>query len=192
MVLFMTGCGETSTSQQLPSWETQLSFAQKKAREVAPDVVLESVMTYRLPFKPPPDDHSYEVHFRFLNESGNIVDVSFVNTQMAETVFVIEALTESHPSIEEQKRREQVISTIQIGPEEAIEQTQTEVEAFATKYEHIGVELTLFITSSDEAQQARGAAAVWLVTYSEPSYALYDETAKLLILVDAQTGAILE
>lgn len=193
IALLLTGCRETNVPQEPTSWETQLNFAQTKARAVVPDVVLNRVMTFEFGFHPPRDAPSYKVFFDFLNEAGNIVTVSFVTNQMKETVHVSESnRIDPLPSEAEQQWREQVVSTIRVGPDEALERTRAAGDAFATGHEYVHVDLYLFITDSDKAQQARGAAAVWLVTYSEPLRGPDEETARLSVRVNAQTGAIID
>jgi hypothetical protein len=156
----------------------QLRSAQEKATRLDPSATLLYVTA-----GDPGRTGTLEVHFIFARLSDTVVVIDLEDTQVTESLQIrTDTWTETFPTPVEQAQLARALATVRLSPAEVVQQTVILRQDFARRYQsEPATDIVLAL------QPVCDSSAVWIVRY----YAASQEIARR-VLVDAQTGAILD
>jgi hypothetical protein len=151
---------------QTAAWTTQLNAAQQAAHAVDPQAVLIEVMaspvsatTGVLPLKN---------GFEFVRPSLDIIRVSFVDTNITQTIATdpknSSLLSGGYPAKKDREYMTNALATVKISATEALHKTTADGQAFAER-ENEKANVIVGLHFDQKTQQQFGILAAWHIVY---------------------------
>lgn len=183
ILVVLGGCGrinsENNSNHSANTWPSVLEEAQKKAFEVDPDAVIDTVRATTTDNKEP---NTFNFDFVFLLPSGKELTINYTSISGFQ-VNAASGVQLQKPSSEELQIRKQIIDKDIIGPQEALDNGKSFVEEIE-RTGPLTLPISPILVVGSFVEKDYGVQAVW-------TYDIVNSQERGVIAMDATTGDII-
>jgi len=184
--LVLAGCKYGVLTLKPGSWTNQLRSAEQAATNIDQNALLIDIAASPIEYNLP--SGTLKTRFRFVRPaSGATIDVWIEDTSVNDTIKVDSAggYIADLPLEQERRRMMEALAKVEISPAEALEVALPEADVFSKQYQG-KVTPSVSLNLDKYIQETYSVSAVWDIIWIGP------QSARLHILVNAQTGGILK